>query len=58
MFTKLVSDAEGEPIRLVVLRRRHLNDEADDDGHANLADGCLQGTSITSEQVVQWRHQQ
>uniref|UniRef100_A0A915BYA6 SAM domain-containing protein n=2 Tax=Parascaris univalens TaxID=6257 RepID=A0A915BYA6_PARUN len=50
MFTKLVSDAEGEPIRLVVLRRRHLNDEADDDGHANLADGCLQGTSITSEQ--------
>uniref|UniRef100_F1KSF1 SAM domain-containing protein n=1 Tax=Ascaris suum TaxID=6253 RepID=F1KSF1_ASCSU len=50
MFTKLVSDAEGEPIRLVVLRRRHLNDEDDDDGHTNLASGYLQGTSVTSEQ--------
>lgn len=31
MFTKLVSEAAGEPIRLVVLRRRSMSDVDDDD---------------------------
>ncbi|KHN78560.1 Uncharacterized protein C05D10.4 [Toxocara canis] len=53
MFTKLVSDAAGEPIRLVVLRRRlpgDADDDDDDERNRNNVSSSLPKTTENAEQ--------
>lgn len=51
MFTKLISDVAGEPIRLVVLRRRINSDEGDEDIGTSAKECYSEGASHLREQV-------
>uniref|UniRef100_A0A0N5AY19 PDZ domain-containing protein n=1 Tax=Syphacia muris TaxID=451379 RepID=A0A0N5AY19_9BILA len=51
MFTKLISDAAGEPIRLVVLRRRMLSDNGFQDAFS--ASSGVSSSEISSDAALQ-----
>lgn len=50
MFTKLISDVAGEPIRLVVLRRRMFTVDGEDEVNSMIRERYLAGSSQMLEQ--------